>query len=249
LISRQYISHVELKTDSIPCWNEFPFRLSAVRHLGTLELHPAVTFLVGENGTGKSTLLEAIAVAWGFNPEGGSKNFRFSTRRSHSVLNHHIRLARGARKPEDGYFLRAESFFNVATDIEKMDEESSGLGRPIADSYGSRPLHEQSHGESFLALVTERFGGRGLYILDEPEAALSPGSQMAVLSRIHDLVKKDSQFIIATHSPIIMAYPDSTIYQLSEEGMKAVDYTETEHYAVAKSFLTDHGRMLEVLLK
>jgi len=249
MISNKYISHIELKRDMISSLDEYPFCLNAVKHLEKLELHPSVTFLVGENGTGKSTLLEAIAVAWGFNPEGGSKNFHFDTRTSHSMLHKYIRLVKGVKRPQDGYFLRAESFFNVATDIEKMDALSEGLGRPIADSYGNRSLHEQSHGESFLSLFTERFSGNGLYILDEPEAALSPSRQMAVLSRIHDLAKRKSQFIIATHSPIIMAYPNSTIYQLSDTGMDVVEYTETENYTVAKEFLANHNRMLDILLE
>jgi len=249
MISNQYISHIEFRRETVPSLDEYPFCLNAVKHLCKLELHPAVTFIVGENGTGKSTLLEAIAVAWGFNPEGGSKNFHFGTRSSHSILHEYIRLIKGVKQPQDGYFLRTESFFNVATSIEKMDEESGGLGKPIADSYGNRSLHEQSHGESFLSLFTERLSGNGLYIMDEPEAALSPSRQMAVLARIHDLVKKESQFIIATHSPIIMAYPNSTIYQLSDAGMEVVEYTETENYAVAKSFMTNHDRMLDVLLE
>ncbi len=249
MISNQFISHIELRRDKVSSFDEYPFCLNAVKNLDKLELHPSVTFFVGENGTGKSTLLEAIAVAWGFNPEGGSKNFHFGTRPSHSVLHEYIRLIKGVKQPQDGYFLRAESFFNVASSIERMDAESGGLGKPIADSYGGRPLHEQSHGESFLSLLTERFSGNGLYIMDEPEAALSPSRQMAVLSRIHDLVKKESQFIIATHSPIIMAYPNSTIYQLSGAEMDVVEYTETENFTVAKSFMDNHKRMLDVLLE
>jgi predicted ATPase len=206
-----------------------------------------VTFVIGENGSGKSTLLEAIAVAWGLNPEGGSRGFSFDTRSSHSVLHDYIRLVRGVKSPSDGFFLRAESFFNVATEIEKLDEEP-GPGTLIGPAYGARPLHEQSHGEAFLALMVERFRGNGLYLLDEPEAALSPNRQMTVLSRIHQLVVKHSQFIIATHSPILMAYPDAIIYQLADDGIELVKYTETEHYAVTRSFLNDHEKMLEILM-
>ena len=167
---------------------------------------------------------------------------------SHSDLHEYLLLSKGVKTPRTGYFLRAESFFNVATQIEKLDEDFDNIPR-IADGYGKRALHEQSHGESFLALMTNRFHGNGLYILDEPEAALSPSRQMAVLTRLHDLVRQGSQFIIVTHSPIIMAYPQSTIYQLSDEGMDVVDYTETEHFAVARGFLDDHERMLNLLLE
>src|SRR5882724_1444177 len=143
MISKQYIAEIRLKREAVESFDRYPFSLAAVRPLETLELHPAVTFFIGENGSGKSTLLEAIAVACGFNAEGGSKNFRFSTRASHSNLSNYIRLARGPRRPRNGFFLRAESFFNVATDIERMDAEG-GFGPPIIDSYGGRSLHEQS---------------------------------------------------------------------------------------------------------
>ncbi|RJR38562.1 MAG: ATP-binding cassette domain-containing protein [Deltaproteobacteria bacterium] len=193
MFSTQYLLQVELKREEIPSFDHYPFSLPAVRHLDILKFHPQVTYLVGENGSGKSTLLEALAVSLGFNPERGTKNFRFGTRPSHSELHRYIRLAKGVKRPRDGFFLRAESFFNVATEIERLDSEPGGP--PIIDSYGGRSLHEQSHGESFLALLNERFGGHGLYLLDEPEAALSPQRQLAVLVRSHDLVKDNSQFI------------------------------------------------------
>lgn len=206
-----------------------------------------MTFLIGENGSGKSTLLEAIAVAAGFNPEGGSKNFRFKTYASHSVLHEHLRLSRGTKKPRDGYFLRAESFFNVATEIERLDAEG-GLGPPVIDSYGGRSLHGQSHGESFWALLFNRFGGQGLYILDEPEAALSPTRQMTMVTRVHELVQQQSQFIIATHSPIIMAYPNAHIYQLDSKGVERIAYEETEHFRMTRDFLNNRHQALRVLL-
>src|SRR5262245_14743307 len=242
-----YVLGVKLRRDTVATFDEYPFCLPAIRHLDTLDLHPRVTFLVGENGSGKSTLLEAIAVAWGFNAEGGTKNFSFGTRISHSELEQYLRLSKGVRRPKDGFFLRAESFFNVATNIEEMDKEPAPAPA-IIDSYGGRSLHEQSHGESFMALLMNRFGGKGLYILDEPEAALSPQRQLAVLSRIHDLVEDESQFIIATHSPILMAYPNARIYSLSVDGIRQVDYYETEHYQVTQRFLANPKRMLDVLM-
>jgi predicted ATPase len=242
----QYVREVKLRKDKITSFDQYPFSLPVVRHLDTLDLHPAVTFLVGENGSGKSTLLEAVAVAWGFNPEGGTKNFRFQTRASHSELHEYLRLVKGVQRPRDGFFLRAESFFNVATEIERLDEGPGGP--PIVDSYGGRSLHQQSHGESFFSLMTNRFGGHGFYVLDEPEAALSPSRQLAMISRMHQLVQARSQFLIATHSPILMAYPDAWIYQITEEGLRRVAYQETEHYAVAKRFLNDTKTQLEILL-
>jgi len=248
MIASQYVSRVSLRRDIVESFDNYPFSLPAVRDLDVLQLHPKVTFFIGENGSGKSTLLEAIAVSLGFNAEGGTKNFRFGTRESHSKLHEYLRVAKGVRRPRDGFFLRAESFFNVATEIENLDADPLA-GPPVIGSYGGRSLHEQSHGESFLALVTNRFGGHGLYILDEPEAALSPQRQLAVLSRIHDLVEDESQFIIATHSPILMAYPDAWIYECSREGIRQVAYEETEHYQVTRDFLLNPKRMLDVLFE
>ena len=245
MISDQYAIEVRLKRDEVPSFEVYPFSLPAIRNLDVLSLHRAVTLFVGENGSGKSTLLEATAVAAGFNPEGGTKNFRFGTRISHSPLHEYLRLVKGIRRPKDGFFLRAESFFNVATEIERLDSE--GGGPRVIDSYGGKSLHEQSHGESFMALMLNRFGGNGLYLLDEPEAALSPQRQLSALARIHDLVKAGSQFIIATHSPILLAYPDAHIYSCSTDGIELTAYTDTEHYRVMHDFLANPERMLNVL--
>jgi predicted ATPase len=204
-----------------------------VRDLETLRLHDKVTFFIGENGTGKSTLIEAMAVAAGFNAEGGSRNFNFATRRTESELHQVLRLVRSARRQRDGYFLRAESLYNVASNIDDMVD--------LADSYGGRSLHAQSHGEAFLALALHRFGSNGLYLLDEPEAALSPSRQLALLALIDDHVQhRGSQFIVATHSPILMAYPDATIYELSiEHGIRSVKYEDTDHFLITRDFLND----------
>jgi predicted ATPase len=248
VISNAYLDRVQLKRDAIENFDAYPFSLPAVRTLDALKLHPKVTFLIGENGSGKSTLLEAIAVASGFNAEGGTTNFKFSTRGSHSHLHEFIRLSKGLKKPRDGFFQRAESFFNVATEIERMDAEPS-FAPPVINSYGGKSLHELSHGEAFLALVMNRFGGQGLYLLDEPEAALSPARQLAVLTRIHDLVHNKSQFIIATHSPILMAYPDAWIYECGAEGLRRVTYDETQHVQVTRDFLANPTRTMNELFK
>ena len=214
---------------------------------GALELRKPVTFLVGENGTGKSTLLEAVAAAWGFNPEGGTRNFRFSTEATHSALWKSLTLTRRGFA-RDGFFLRAESLYNVATNIDEMDRAPS-LGGRVIDSYGGVSLHRQSHGESFLALVENRFGGEGLYLLDEPEAALSPTRQLSLLALLDELAGRSSQFIIATHSPILMALPGAEIFQLDREGVRAVAYRETEHYQITRRFLENPERMLRCLLE
>jgi predicted ATPase len=246
LHSKNYLISVSLRRDEVPSFDEYPFNIPAIRHLDHLEFDQPVSFLVGENGSGKSTLLEAIAVAWGLNPEGGSRNFAFSTRQSHSDLNRYLRLSRGVHRAGDAFFLRAESYFNVATQIEKLDEEFS-FGPPIIDSYGGRSLHEQSHGESFIALVKHRFNGSGFYVLDEPEAALSPSRLLSLMTLMHELVADGAQFLIATHSPILMAYPLATIFLMDPDGPREVSYRATEHYTVTKRFLNDPEGMLEKL--
>lgn len=250
MLERGYLRSVRLEP-TIQESDDYFAALPAVEgllHRGGLPFNQPVTFLVGENGTGKSTLLEAIAVSWGFNPEGGTINFNFATSETHSGLYQHLRLSKDRVKPKDGFFLRAESFYNVASEIERMDRETM-MGPRLADSYGGRSLHAQSHGESFMALVLNRFGGRGLYILDEPEAALSPSRQMALLAAIHALVEKDSQFIISTHSPILMAYSKADIYVLDENGITQTPYAETGHYTITRQFLNNPGRMMRYLFE
>lgn len=242
----QYIRSVELKREKIRSFSKYPYSLPVIRELNVLRFHPKVTFVIGENGTGKSTILEAIAIAYGFNPEGGTKNFNFSSKDTHSNLYSNFKLVKGVKKPKDGFFLRAESFYNVASNIDELDKD--GGGPRIIDSYGGISLHNQSHGESFFSLFINKFRGEGIYILDEPEAALSPSRQMAMITRMHELVLKGCQFIIATHSPIIMAYPNSVIYEINN-GLKEVKYEETEHYQVMSSFINNKQKMLDILME
>jgi predicted ATPase len=253
--AKHYLLRAELMWERVEDRSEYPYALPAIAGLNAITFHPKVTFIIGENGTGKSTLVEALAVAWGFNAEGGSKNFRFNTHPSHSPLHKAFRLVKSTRKANDGFFLRAESYFNVATNIQSLDggdgEEDSTSPRPmrIIDSYGGKSLHEQSHGESFLALLEYRLRGKGLYIFDEPEAALSPTRQMSMLVRMHDLLAAESQFIIATHSPILMAYPDAWIYRLGSQGLERVEYEDTEHFAITRNFLNRHRDVVRQLLE
>lgn len=219
-------------------WSVFPFNIPAINDLDKIEFHPDVTFLVGENGSGKSTVLEAIALALGFGQEGGTKNVQISTKSTDTGLAKHLRLIKSYQKPKDAYFLRAESFYNVAS---YMDEVGY-LG-----GYGGKSLHVCSHGESFMAVLLNKLKGNGLYLFDEPESALSPTRQLSALVAINDLVQADSQFIIATHSPILLTYPNAKILQFSDTGITEVNYEQTEHYSVTKNFLNNPDAWLNQL--
>lgn len=225
---RPYIKSLSFKDPDHIDWSAFPFDIPAVNDLDKIQFHADVTFLVGDNGSGKSTVLEAIALALGFGQEGGTKNVQISTKDTNTGLAEHLRLIKSYKKPKDAYFLRAESFYNVAS---YMDETGYLRG------YGGKSLHNQSHGESFMALLLNKLRGNGLYLFDEPEAALSPSRLLSALVAIHELVQAESQFIIATHSPILLAYPNATILQFSDTGIKQVDYKQTEHYKITKDFL------------
>ncbi len=230
--------HASFRPDAELNYDAYPFNVPAVREMPNIEFHPNVTFFVGENGSGKSTVLEGIALALGFGPEGGTRNVKFQTVESVSGLHAALRLARGVPQPRDGYFLRAESFFNVAS---YMDEVG------YVEGYGGS-LHARSHGESFMAVLVHKLKGNGIYLFDEPEAALSPNRQMAALTAIHQLVEASSQFIIATHSPILLAYPNAKIIQFDRSGVSEVSYEDTEHYSVTRDFLNNYPRRLEQLL-
>ena len=243
-----YISEIiyndGLKADSY--LNELPL----IKHLkreNRIKLSSDITFFIGENGTGKSTLLEALAVSFGFNAEGGSRNFNFSTNATHSELHEHLTLGKKAY-PKDGFFLRAESVYNVATNLEELDRIPAAAPK-LTGGYGGKSLHHQSHGESFLSIVKNRFFGQGLYILDEPEAALSPNRLLSLMLEIKRLRDKNSQFIIATHSPILMTFPGAEIFEFSENGLSKTDYKSTDHYNITRRFLEDPERMLGYLFE
>jgi predicted ATPase len=220
--------------------NAYPFSIKAVQQIADIRFHPNVTFFVGENGAGKSTVLEAIALALGFGPEGGTKHAQFKTVESVSPLHEALRLARGTPQPRDGYFLRAETLFNVATYMDGINEVTPGDV--------SASMHAKSHGEAFMAVLLNKLRGNGIYLFDEPEAALSPNRQLAALSAIHRLVEDSSQLVIATHSPMLLAYPHAKIVLFDDSGVNEVAYEDTDHYAVTRDFLNHHEQRINRLL-
>jgi predicted ATPase len=237
---KPYLQRMTLRRDLNLDFQQYPLNIASIKELDYLTFHPDVTFLVGENGSGKSTVLEAIAQALGYSAEGGTLNARFSTTETQttSTLHEWIRLARGTSQPRDGYFLRAESFFNWATYMDQVG---------YLDAFDNKSLHARSHGEAFMALLLRKLRGNGLYLFDEPEAALSPQRQLTALRRIHELVQLNSQFIIATHSPILLAYPNAKILQFSDQGIHEVSYESTDHYLVTRDFLQNYPSRLQQL--
>lgn len=234
LTPKPYLRSVRIDPQADVDPDRYPFNIAAVRSLGVLEPHPDVTFFAGENGAGKSTVLEAIAVALGMPAEGGTRNVH-RAQQEVSPLHQVLKVTKGWRWPRHAYFLRAESLFNVFTYLDQL-----GPG-------GAPSLHLRSHGEAFMD-VLQGFRGDGFYLLDEPEAALSPNRQLAALAVIDRLVKGGAQFIIATHSPILLAYPNATILSFDADGMREVAYEDTEHYAITRDFLNHYPRRLEQLL-
>jgi predicted ATPase len=237
--SSLFITKIKLNDENINK-NEYPYNIEVLKNFKELDIDSPVTFFYGENGVGKSTLVEAIAIALGLNPEGGSNNMQFSNYDDYSDLYKHLTISK-FRVPKTKFFLRAESFFNVATDI-------SNNGDLIDTTYGGEDLHKCSHGESFLKLVEHRFWNNGLYILDEPEAALSPQRQLTLLCYINDLVKNGSQFIIATHSPILLSYKYGEILDLNNNFEK-IKYEDTEVYRIYKDYLENPEKMQDILFE
>jgi predicted ATPase len=234
-----FIKRIFKRDDIEPYEDVYPYNIPLVKNFKEIEFHKPVTFFVGENGSGKSTLLEAFAILAGLNPEGGSRNFNFATRATHSDFHDKLKMTRSHIRNRDAYFYRAESFYNVATNIDDL---------AVQEYYGNVSLHAQSHGESFMTLLLDRLGGNGIYIFDEPESALSPMRQLTMLTRIHDLVKLNSQFLIATHSPIIMSYPDADVYDITDGRFDKISAEETMHYKITKHFLNNTNAMLSQIL-
>lgn len=239
-----FLKSVKLKKEQILDYSEYPFSIPFIRHMDELDVDARVTFFVGENGAGKSTLLEAIADQIGFNPAGGStQNYKaYEVHQSESALGDYVKLSWWP-KVTNGFFLRAETFYQFASHLDDTDENGY-------KAYGGKSLHHQSHGESFFSLFQHRFTGQAIYLLDEPEAALSPTRQLAFLTLMNDLVKQGNvQFIIATHSPILLGYPGAVIYQFDEDGIEQVEYEETEHYQITSYFLQYREKMLQDLFE
>jgi len=243
-MKNNFLISMSLKHKESINFAKYPFSIPVVKNLTQIDFHPQITYIVGENGSGKSTLLEALAISQGFNAEGGTKNFNFYTKNTHSNLYQYLKVVRSTKKIENGFFLRAESFYNLANNIDDLEDIRPGLLK----YYGSISLHRQSHGESFISLIKNRFTANGLYILDEPEAALSPNRQMALLALIHDLIYKGSQFIVSTHSPILLSYPNSTIYEIDSYGKtNKVLYEDTDIYTEFSYFLNNYKKFFKNL--
>lgn len=231
----------------MPNFKEFPFNLPSLnnKHFH-LKFNEKITFLVGENGSGKSTILEAIAIGCGYNTSGGSRNNVYSSVQTESTLADYLRMVWNL-KINQGFFLRAETFYNFASELDELAKQPFGGASYVP--YGGKSLHQQSHGESFLSLFMNRLG-KGLFIFDEPEAALSPQRQLSFLSILHERIKSGGcQFIIATHSPILLSYPEATIYELNNKGLKKIQYEESEPYTITKDFLNNPGAFQKYLFE
>ena len=243
-INGQNIFLRAIRNEHVPSADDsYPFNLPIVRNLRTLEFSKSVSYIVGENGSGKSTLLEAIANLLGLNAEGGSKNFNFRTQETHSSLYEELRAVRADLSYRNAFFFRAESFYNVASEVDRIARED----RRMLDGYGGVSLHEQSHGESFMSLFTNRLKSKGLYIFDEPEAALSYMNQLRFLVWMKDAVNAGSQIIISTHSPVILAYPDAEIFVAEEGILKTTSYNDCYIYRDMLAFITNKDLVIKEL--
>ncbi len=238
---KPYLKSIRIEQPQGADLKQFPFTIAAIKDIDQLDFHPDVTFFVGENGSGKSTILEAIATKIEISGLGGGKEIQFVSRYGNSKLQEYMRCQHNVTRPTDKYFLRAESMYEMGNKLKSM---GANFGR-----FGGQSLHSMSHGESFLSLLTKGMGENGLYLLDEPEAALSASRLLAALVRIEDLVNANCQFIIATHSPILLSYPRSKIYLFDEEGCRQVSFEETEHFKVTKDFLNNYPKRIQQLLK
>ncbi len=239
-----FIKRIEYQKEKIKNLDEYPYNILCLKGFEALDFHSPVTFLIGENGSGKSTLIEALAISMGMNGEGGTNNFNFSTKNTVSSLYQCLKVIKYPNLPQTKFFLRAETFYNFSTQLDEIQKESGD----VIQYYGGKSLHEQSHGESFMSVMKNRFGSKGLYILDEPEAALSPTRQMSLLILMKQLVEDGSQFIIATHSPILLAYPNAEIYNL-ERQFSLCQYEDTDYFQLYKLFINDKERILKELLE
>lgn len=239
-----FLKKITLLRNKVPSYQKYPFTIPSIHHLEELKITKPITFFVGENGSGKSTLLEAIADKCGFHTAGGGRNNIYEVHEANAALGDFIRLS-WMPKITNGFFLRAETFYHFASYLDEIEEDSGSFKH-----YGGKSLHHQSHGESFLSLFKNRFGKKAIYLLDEPEAALSPQRQLTFLRILHDLTKEqDCQFIIATHSPILLGFPDAALIEFTEEGLKETLYQDTSHYIITKYFLENRTQYLAEILK
>ncbi|WP_312971029.1 AAA family ATPase [Acinetobacter gerneri] len=236
--AKPYLRAVQIKQPDQWDWSIYPFNIPAVNDIENIDFHADVTFFVGENGSGKSTVLESLALALGFSEEGGTLNVVLNSANTSSELHRALRLIKSYKKPKDYYFLRAESFYNVGTYMNEL---------AYTVQYGG-DIHKRSHGEAFFKVLSNKLQGQGLYLMDEPEAALSPTLQMSAISVIHQLCQAGSQFIIATHSPILLAYPHAVIYQFTDTGIRQIQYEDTDHFRITKDFLNHHEKSITQLL-
>jgi predicted ATPase len=249
------LKKITLLRERVEDWNIYPFSVPTIESLPEIAINSRVLFFAGENGSGKSTLLEAIAGHYGFGPEGGNRNINNDTTQHNHSTDALIRALRLSfdKRTGAGFFLRAESFFNTASHLDKLDdfEENGGFGPPILPSYGNQSLHSRSHGETFFTLLEHKFTRNGLFLLDEPEAALSPQRQLSFLILIHDTLRryKDAQFIISTHSPVLLGYPGAQILSFDDGQLREIVYEETAPMQIVRRFVNDRDSFLQELFQ